>query len=39
MSKPFELYDEKQIERLDFYVSFLLAYSLYLKDKNFNVKR
>ena len=31
---PFEFYDKKEIERLDFYVSFLLVYSLYLNEKN-----
>ena len=33
-NESFELYDEKEIERLDFYVSFLLVYSLYLNEKN-----
>ena len=32
--EPFEFYDKKEIERLDFYVSFLLVYSLYLNEKN-----
>ena len=34
MYETFELYDKKEIERLDFYASFLLVYSLYLNEKN-----
>ena len=31
--------DESEIEILSFYVSFLLIYCLYLKEKNFMVKK
>lgn len=34
LNESFDFYDEKEIERLEFYISFLLVYSLYLDEKN-----